>query len=245
MSRAAAISAPRVETPTTNTSTRSSRCSAGRAAASPSAYRAAGMVPPRAAARAGRCPSSSAPTFARARRRLAPLALYPRPLRMRHVRILHTPWLFRLPGSAASTATSAARSSSCAPAGGGLQRPRSSTSSATSGRTSTGGRDVALLPVAGLREQRARGRGAARRGGHPGRRVRSLSRRERGEGRAPERTRRCARQSRTRQGDTARRVIALRLDRRAAAERVDRSPIQAARARDPGADRMPSARPPG
>ncbi len=26
------------------------------------------------------------------------LELYPRPLRMRHVRILHAPWLFRLPG---------------------------------------------------------------------------------------------------------------------------------------------------
>jgi hypothetical protein len=36
--------------------------------------------------------------LARARRRLEPLGLYPRPLRMRHVRILHTPWLFRIPG---------------------------------------------------------------------------------------------------------------------------------------------------
>jgi hypothetical protein len=36
--------------------------------------------------------------LARARRRLAVLGLYPRPLRMRHVRILHTPWLFRIPG---------------------------------------------------------------------------------------------------------------------------------------------------
>jgi len=33
----------------------------------------------------------------RARRRLDSLALYPRPLDMRHVRILHVPWLFRLP----------------------------------------------------------------------------------------------------------------------------------------------------
>ena len=36
--------------------------------------------------------------LARAHRRLAALALYPRPLNMRHVRILHTPWLFRIPG---------------------------------------------------------------------------------------------------------------------------------------------------
>jgi hypothetical protein len=36
--------------------------------------------------------------LARARRRLEPLRLYPRPLRMRHVRILHTPWLFKVPG---------------------------------------------------------------------------------------------------------------------------------------------------
>ena len=33
----------------------------------------------------------------RAQRRLGSLALYPRPLDMRHVRILHVPWLFRLP----------------------------------------------------------------------------------------------------------------------------------------------------
>jgi hypothetical protein len=36
--------------------------------------------------------------LARACRRLEPLRLYPHPLRMRHVRILHTPWLFRVPG---------------------------------------------------------------------------------------------------------------------------------------------------
>jgi hypothetical protein len=36
--------------------------------------------------------------LARARRRLAALALYPRPIRMRHVRIIHAPWLFRIPG---------------------------------------------------------------------------------------------------------------------------------------------------
>jgi hypothetical protein len=36
--------------------------------------------------------------LARAQRRLATLTLYSRPVRMRHVRILHTPWLFRLPG---------------------------------------------------------------------------------------------------------------------------------------------------
>ena len=33
----------------------------------------------------------------RARARLDPLALYPRPLRMRFVRIVVAPWLFRLP----------------------------------------------------------------------------------------------------------------------------------------------------
>lgn len=33
----------------------------------------------------------------RARARLEPLALYPRPLRMRFVRIVIAPWLFRLP----------------------------------------------------------------------------------------------------------------------------------------------------
>lgn len=36
--------------------------------------------------------------LARAARRLATLAYFPRPVRMRHVRILHTPWLFRIPG---------------------------------------------------------------------------------------------------------------------------------------------------
>jgi hypothetical protein len=36
--------------------------------------------------------------LARAARRLATLDLHPRPVRMRHVRILHTPWLFRVPG---------------------------------------------------------------------------------------------------------------------------------------------------
>jgi hypothetical protein len=34
----------------------------------------------------------------RARRRLARLDFYPAPVRMRHVRIVHAPWLFRLPG---------------------------------------------------------------------------------------------------------------------------------------------------
>ncbi len=33
----------------------------------------------------------------RARRRLEPLALYPRPIQTRRVRILTTPWLFHLP----------------------------------------------------------------------------------------------------------------------------------------------------
>ncbi len=36
--------------------------------------------------------------LARARRRLAQLDFYPAPVRMRHVRILHAPWLFRIPG---------------------------------------------------------------------------------------------------------------------------------------------------
>jgi hypothetical protein len=36
--------------------------------------------------------------LARARRRLARLDLYPAPVRMRHVRIVHAPCLFRLPG---------------------------------------------------------------------------------------------------------------------------------------------------
>ena len=35
---------------------------------------------------------------ARAKRRLDRLDLYPRPVEVRHVRILHTPWLFRVPG---------------------------------------------------------------------------------------------------------------------------------------------------
>jgi hypothetical protein len=36
--------------------------------------------------------------LARARRRLAGLNLYATPVRMRHVRIVHAPWLFRIPG---------------------------------------------------------------------------------------------------------------------------------------------------
>jgi hypothetical protein len=36
--------------------------------------------------------------LARAARRLATLRLYPEPVRMRYVRILHAPWLFRIPG---------------------------------------------------------------------------------------------------------------------------------------------------
>ncbi len=36
--------------------------------------------------------------LARAARRLATLELYPAPVRMHRVRILHAPWLFRLPG---------------------------------------------------------------------------------------------------------------------------------------------------
>jgi hypothetical protein len=36
--------------------------------------------------------------IARAKARLDTLDFYPRPVDVRHVRILHTPWLFRLPG---------------------------------------------------------------------------------------------------------------------------------------------------
>jgi hypothetical protein len=36
--------------------------------------------------------------LARALRRLQTLDLHPRPLDMRHVRIVHAPWLFRMPG---------------------------------------------------------------------------------------------------------------------------------------------------
>ena len=36
--------------------------------------------------------------LARARRRLAQLDFYASPVRMRHVRIVHAPWLFRIPG---------------------------------------------------------------------------------------------------------------------------------------------------
>src|SRR5918998_4863927 len=36
--------------------------------------------------------------LSRARRRLARLSLYRSPVRMRHVRIVHAPWLFRVPG---------------------------------------------------------------------------------------------------------------------------------------------------
>jgi hypothetical protein len=46
--------------------------------------------------RRGRGPAELA-ALERAAARLAPLALYPEPLRTGHVRILHVPWLFRLP----------------------------------------------------------------------------------------------------------------------------------------------------
>ena len=36
--------------------------------------------------------------LARAKRRIDHLDLYPTPVRMRHVRIVHAPWLFRVPG---------------------------------------------------------------------------------------------------------------------------------------------------
>src|SRR5688572_22268441 len=36
--------------------------------------------------------------LARARRRLSALDFYPTPVSMRHVRIVHAPWLFRVPG---------------------------------------------------------------------------------------------------------------------------------------------------
>jgi hypothetical protein len=41
--------------------------------------------------------SAERAVLARAAARLAPLALYPEPLRIERVRILHVPWLFRLP----------------------------------------------------------------------------------------------------------------------------------------------------
>ena len=41
--------------------------------------------------------SEAGAALERARARLEPLALYPRPLRMRFVRIVVAPWLFRLP----------------------------------------------------------------------------------------------------------------------------------------------------
>jgi hypothetical protein len=41
--------------------------------------------------------SAERAVLARAAARLAPLALYPEPLRTERVRILHVPWLFRLP----------------------------------------------------------------------------------------------------------------------------------------------------
>ena len=46
--------------------------------------------------RRGRGPAELA-ALAQAAARLAPLALYPRPLDTARVRILHVPWLFRLP----------------------------------------------------------------------------------------------------------------------------------------------------
>jgi hypothetical protein len=36
--------------------------------------------------------------LARAARRLATLSFHPRPVDMRHVRIIHAPWFFRIPG---------------------------------------------------------------------------------------------------------------------------------------------------
>ena len=41
--------------------------------------------------------SASRTALARAKARLDPLALYNRPLRIEHVPVLSTPWLFRLP----------------------------------------------------------------------------------------------------------------------------------------------------
>lgn len=51
--------------------------------------RALGMPPRTAAERAA---------IARAKARLDRLDFYPRPVDVRHVRILHVPWLFRVPG---------------------------------------------------------------------------------------------------------------------------------------------------
>ena len=74
----------------------------------------------------------------RAKERLDRLDFYPRPVRIDHVRILHVPWLFRLPwfrrfhgyemGPLILIRKPLAR---------GLGRPDHRTSSATSGRTST------------------------------------------------------------------------------------------------------------
>ena len=47
------------------------------------------LAPPTAAERAA---------LARAKERLDRLGFYPRPVRMERVRILHVPWLFRVPG---------------------------------------------------------------------------------------------------------------------------------------------------
>jgi hypothetical protein len=46
----------------------------------------------------GRMGQAERAHLARAKRRIDRLDLYPTPVRMRHVRIVHTPWLFRIPG---------------------------------------------------------------------------------------------------------------------------------------------------
>jgi hypothetical protein len=46
----------------------------------------------------GRRTPEEAATIARAKARLDRLDFYPRPVRIARVRILHTPWLFRIPG---------------------------------------------------------------------------------------------------------------------------------------------------
>lgn len=46
----------------------------------------------------GRMGDAERAHLARAKRRIDRLDLYPRRVRMRHVRIVHAPWLFRVPG---------------------------------------------------------------------------------------------------------------------------------------------------
>src|SRR3712207_886866 len=161
MSRAAAISAPRVETPTTKTSTRSRRCfvatcgirvsvpSAGRVPGDAAAGRAdvrsgAGAPGARAAATgAARALSQAAADAARADPPHAVAVPHPR-----------LPPLPRLRVRPADPRPAAAR--------GGLERPGRPRAVPRLAGPAPAAPDVALLPVAGLPEQRPRGRGAER-----------------------------------------------------------------------------------